>query len=544
MLTKSFSIYKLPILSALLISFSYIPFYPWGALLSFVPLWVFVLQSNSLKRVFYGSLITGTLLAAISSYWIFVAITEFGKIPLLLALPLSLLFFLIAQLFIPISSAVSFLIKKYFQLNTFCSLLVLASVFSLFQQFIPTPLPWYASTSFLQYQIPIYHFSDIVGFAGLNTLLLFFNASFAYAYLYKKKCWAINTVFVFLILIGLGHFYGKSYKESNIPVEVALSDKKDFTSNKVLTKTSDQKQLSVQIVQTGIGSVVDYKKYFTSDNFRSRLKMLNLYMKESLKTIKPNTISLWPESSLLSYANQNNIFSKKLHLFSKTHNIPIIFGSWFFNQKHQLPQISLFFYSAFNTDSNTGANTHYSKVKLVAFGETIPFKSYFPNFTNWLYTKLPPIGNFLAEKKPSIKKFQNINFGSQICYESLFPKLSRSLSKQGAQILINVSNDSWYDSWFQPNQHLYTSFSRAIETRLPMIRSTTTGISGVILSSGRVLKLLPYKKGKSLSHIYQVLYSTKTRLSFYTKHPNFTNYLLLIFLFSLLISKYKKFKYN
>lgn len=518
MLTKSFSIYKLPILSAFLISLSYMPFYPWGTLFSFIPLWLFILKSNSLKKVFYGSLITGTLLAAISSHWIFIAITEFGKIPLLLALPLSLLFFLIAQLFIPLSSVLSFLIKKYFQLNIFCSLLVLATLFSLLQQFTPTPIPWYASTAFLQYQIPLYQLADIVGFAGINSLLLFFNASLAYSYLYKKKYWALNTICLFLALIGLGYLYGQPYKDN------------------YLTK----KILPIQIVQTGIGSVPDYKKYFPNSLFNPRLKMLNLHMKETLKTIKPNTISLWPESSLLNYANQNNLFSQKLNLFSKTHNIPIIFGSWFFNKKYQIPQISLFFHSP----SDIVFTDPYNKVKLVTFGETLPFKKYFPNLINWLYTQLPPIGNFLAAKKPVIKKFQNINFGSQICYESLFPELTRSLSKQGAQILINVSNDSWYDSWFQPKQHLYTSFSRAIETRLPMIRATTTGISGVILASGTTLKLSSYKKGKSWSHLYQIFYSKNKSLTFYTKYPHLVNYLLLIFLFSLLISKYKKFKYR
>lgn len=515
MLAKNFSIYKLPILSAILISFSYIPFYPWGALFSFIPLWIFILNTKSLKKIFYGSLITGTLTAAISSYWIFIAITEFGKIPLLLALPLSLLFFFISQLFIPLSSVFSFLIKKYFQLNVFCSLLVLAIIFSLFQQFIPTPLPWYASTAFLQYQIPLYHFADIIGFAGLNSLLLFFNASLAYSYLCKKKYWALNTIVIFLVIIGLGYFYGQSYK----------------------TNPLNKKIFSVQIVQTGIGSVADYKKYFANSLSRSNplLKILNLHMKETLKTIKPNTVSLWPESSLLNYANQNNALSKQLHLFSKTHNIPIIFGSWFFNQKHKLPQISLFFHSP----SNFTFTDPYNKVRLVAFGETLPFKKYFPNLINWLYTQLPPIGNFLAEKKPVIKTFQNINFGPQICYESLFPELARSLSRQGAQILINVSNDSWYDSWFQPNQHLYTSFSRAIETRLPMIRATTTGISGAILADGSVLKLSSYKKGVAWSHLYKVFYSQNNSLSFYTKYPHCINYLLLIFLFSLLIAKYK-----
>lgn len=517
MLSKSFYFYKLPIISGLLISLSYIPFYPWASIFSFIPLWIFVLQQKKVKPVFYASLITGIVLASVSSYWIFIAITDFGKIPIPLSFPLSLLFSTISQLFIPLASILSLLVICYLKLSKAYGLIILAILFSLLQQFVPTPLPWYASTTFLQHKIPLYHFADIVGFAGLNSFLLFINASLAYAYLYKKKIWATATIISFFLLVGLGYLYGKSYQ----------------------IKSINKKILSVQVVQSGIGSIPDYQKHFpNSSKSNIQLKMLNLYMKETLKTIRPNTISLWPESALLNYANEENLLTKNLKQFSLRNNISIMFGSWFFNKKHQLPQVSLFFHSPLKKVQIAP----YHKVKLVAFGETLPFKQYFPNFINWLYTKLPPIGNFLAVKKPVVRQFQKINFGPQICYESLFPELTRNLSKQGAQILLNVTNDSWYDSWFQPNQHLYTSFSRAVEARLPMLRATTTGISGAILANGKVLPLSPYKKGISWSKVYHIPYSLKNKPTFYTQYPNTVNYLLLISLFGLLILKYTKSK--
>ena len=96
-------------------------------------------------------------------------------------------------------------------------------------------------------------------------------------------------------------------------------------------------------------------------------------------------------------------------------------------------------------------------------------------------------------------------FGAQICYEALFDWFSRRLANQGAQILVNLTNDSFFQAWGQqPYQHFYVSMARAVEVRRPMIRATDTGISGAILASGEVLETSP--TNESWTRVYEIPY--------------------------------------
>lgn len=88
----------------------------------------------------------------------------------------------------------------------------------------------------------------------------------------------------------------------------------------------------------------------------------------------------------------------------------------------------------------------------------------------------------------------NWKLGPQICYEGLYPWFSRGLSKAGAEIFVNVTNDSWFGTYFEPRQHLYMTLARAIEFRRPLLRSTNTGITTAILANGEILEMSPMGK--------------------------------------------------
>ena len=68
------------------------------------------------------------------------------------------------------------------------------------------------------------------------------------------------------------------------------------------------------------------------------------------------------------------------------------------------------------------------------------------------------------------------------------------MAQKQAQVLVNITNDSWYGSWQEPYQHLTMSLARAIEIRRPLIRSTNTGYSSLIHADGTVGKISPLNK--------------------------------------------------
>jgi apolipoprotein N-acyltransferase len=73
-----------------------------------------------------------------------------------------------------------------------------------------------------------------------------------------------------------------------------------------------------------------------------------------------------------------------------------------------------------------------------------------------------------------------------ICYEGIFPDLTRRFVAQGAELLVNITNDAWFGRTSAPYQHLVMEAMRAVENRVPLIRAANTGFSAVIDIDGRI----------------------------------------------------------
>jgi apolipoprotein N-acyltransferase len=130
-----------------------------------------------------------------------------------------------------------------------------------------------------------------------------------------------------------------------------------------------------------------------------------------------------------------------------------------------------------------------AKVQLVPFGERIPLQDYFP----FLGKVQLGQAEFMPAEHPTV--FSNAGvppFGCLICFEVSFPYIAAYLVDHGAQILAHITNDGWYGNSPGPYQHLYLSRLRAVATRRSIIRSANTGISALILPSGRFQSRLGY----------------------------------------------------
>jgi apolipoprotein N-acyltransferase len=128
----------------------------------------------------------------------------------------------------------------------------------------------------------------------------------------------------------------------------------------------------------------------------------------------------------------------------------------------------------------------------------------------------------------TIPQLGNLQVGSQICYESLYPDFSAELTKKGAQVLVNLTNDSWFGPSFEPQQHLEMTLARAIETRRPLIRSTNTGISTVMDAAGRRYEASPLFK--QWVGFYEIPYDSKPALTIYTQFGSWLPGLVVLLL--------------
>jgi apolipoprotein N-acyltransferase len=126
----------------------------------------------------------------------------------------------------------------------------------------------------------------------------------------------------------------------------------------------------------------------------------------------------------------------------------------------------------------------YDKVHLVPYGEYVPLRKFFP-FINKL---VAGIGDFRKGEGNNPIKFGNHALGILICYEGIFPELSREYKEKGANLLVNITNDAWFGRTSAPYQHLSMTVFRAVENRTFLVRSANTGISAIISPSGKIIK--------------------------------------------------------
>jgi len=143
--------------------------------------------------------------------------------------------------------------------------------------------------------------------------------------------------------------------------------------------------------------------------------------------------------------------------------------------------------SAFVTDGKLEVLGRYDKVHLVPFGEYVPLGSVLP--WEWFV----PAGTvfFSPGEGHSPIHAGDLRLGLLICYEAIFPEIARQAVDQGADLLVNITNDAWFGRSAAPYQHLVMSRMRSVETGRYQVRAANTGVSAMIDPCGRELGRIP-----------------------------------------------------
>lgn len=271
----------------------------------------------------------------------------------------------------------------------------------------------------------------------------------------------------------------------------------------VMTDYSDSPQWRVALIQhnsdTWKGGITTYER-----NFRS-LRDLSI---EAVKE-EPDIV-IWSETSFVPgvdwhsrYRTDKDRYAlvKDLKDFLATQDIPFLIG----NDDGQLknPDLSPVLsdgsynrvdYNAVLLYEDGKLKDTYRKVHLVPFTENFPYKETLPG----IYQILVNNGYHFWERGTEYTVFETggVKFSTPICFEDVFGYLSREFVNNGAEVIVNLTNDSWSGALSSQMQHLGMAVFRAIENRRSLVRSSNSGMTGVIDPDGRIVSLLePFEAG-------------------------------------------------
>ena len=328
------------------------------------------------------------------------------------------------------------------------------------------------------------------------------------------------------------------------------------------------------IVRIGVvqGNIPQEVKW---DNESQSLIMQKYSLLSQLALVKSPDIIIWPETSVPDYIKEGGWAYEAVSELARQTKIPFLVGAPYLEEEGTAQSGNLF-NSAFLFSAQGRLVGRYDKLRLVPFGEYLPFVGKIRFLEKYIkiinevgdfkpgdkYTLLPvpepsslqtDIDDRINQEDPEETDFypetEEKYIGVFICFEDIFTDLVRELVNKGAGILVNITNDAWFKYSPAPYQHMNASVFRAVENNRSVVRAANTGISCFIDPHGRVYSIL--KKGKGVwpglfisGYLVEDVIFTQEK-TFYTQHGDiFVLICLIIVLFCGVEYLYKKVFYS
>jgi apolipoprotein N-acyltransferase len=486
------STYRLPLLSGLFLGTSNIPFPPWALFFCFVPLWLFWLRESSVRKILWGGWLAQFLFCLVGFHWVAYTAHEFGRMPWPAALLVLLLFCAFGHLFFVLAGLAFALLRIRLGLSRAAQMALLPCVTALCWRYVPMIFPWNLGYPWLGGRLPAFQLAEFVGFEGLSVLTLFLNIALLLAWEHRKErkgALLLGGTAAFLLLInGAGWLIGKHRPSSDATARILV----------VQGNIGNLEKVSAETREDARGEIL--RRYF-------RLTLEGLARTEG----HAPDFAVWPETAfpdILPAQPPHTGNAGALMAFVRSNATPLVTGAPGYDEARGKKTNSMVF-----IDRDGGmADRPYSKTHLLTFGEHVPFSGVFPRVRRWF----PRTGDFAPGPGPGTRQIGDLRVGPQICYEGLFPDFSRSLADQGAQIFVNVTNDSWFGTWAEPRQHLAMTLARGIEFRRPVVRATNTGISAAMRADGTPLDLSPLHA--EWTRLYEIPYLKAPPATFYQEY--------------------------
>ena len=276
-------------------------------------------------------------------------------------------------------------------------------------------------------------------------------------------------------------------------------------------QSSNEVELSIAVVQPNMGP---HEKWDRSKRQWVFEVLDSLYVEAAQKGVD---MVVWPESAVPTYLRRDRFRRKFIQNRVEEFGVPLFTGALDFDRKDGfLKHYNSIF--MFNVD---GSLETYYKIHLV------PLAEYNPLDAQVSLTENLSFGHYNPGTRYTDFFLKESQFAGVICYESSFPRLVHRLVSQGARFLVVVVNDGWFGNTSEPYQHVALSRLRAVEHRMPVLRSANTGISVHVDKAGRFKSKLDLDE----RGIIYAGFSPSDGLTFYGRFGNLFAFLITLVTF-------------
>ena len=444
--------------------------------IALVPL-LSVLGRLSVKQSIYTGMFCGICYNAGLFYWIVPVLQRFGGLHTATAV----LVLLLLAAYMAVYIALFCLLLNYLLLqaksrgNAAALLLLTAPLLWTGLDFLRgilfTGLPWMDAGYALYRQPLLIQAADLGGHhlitfsvVLVNALLFWFisriHASFSSsatvsAYHYRYPVAAI------LLLSCLGGYSLMRYRQ--VSAETAAAD--------------------TALVSAVQGNIEQHLKWVPSQKEGAVERYISLSEQILGEEEKPELL-VWPETALPFYPARDPLMNR-VRDFVRKHEVRLLTGSPYFTvnpEKNSYQEKVSYSNSALLLDHSGRIPARYNKQHLVPFGEYVPLRKYL-----WFLKPLVElIGDFTPGDSFKPLDGEKIQAGVLICFESIFPYIARQEAVEGADLLVNLTNDAWYGESSAPYQSWAMTVFRAVENRRGLVRAANTGISGFVDPTGEI----------------------------------------------------------
>jgi apolipoprotein N-acyltransferase len=419
-----------------------------------VPL-LWALEGQSLKGACLLGLVAGLAHYLGLLYWIVYVTHVFGHLPL----PLSLGVLLLLAGYLSLYGAawglgVNWGAARGLGLIWWAPALWVALEFG--QTYIISGFPWCLLGNGL-YQYPLLlQLADLTGVYGLSFLVVLVNAALFLVIFPPQvsKVWRWRPLLLVAVLVALWLGYG-AYRLGAVQLLSAASPK-----------------IKVAVAQGNIKQGEKWKKEMVEATLARYAELT--------RKVKGARLIIWPETAAPFFFLRTPDLAQQVRDIAKESGGFLLFGSpaWELTGEGER-----YFNRAYLLNPQGEVVGYYDKAHLVPYGEYVPLKRFFP----FIGKMVPMIGDFAEGPVGGTVSLPEGAIGPLVCYESIFPNLSRAQVANGAHLLVNITNDAWFGKTSAASQHLSMAVLRAVENHVCLARAANTGISAFIDAQGQIL---------------------------------------------------------